>query len=518
MASPDMRLLLHVLQERNIPLGEDDIAWAFEGKKTRDDATAWVKEYLGSSTLLSRDELRFYEKHGISTTQGDVLPGRPLDDNEFEAAIDSLEASTAAIDRQCQMLEQQKLALQKLKSQNGHNDAEFLAREKRQQKFAREKAQLDFDIDELSLAVKDRLRTSVKQNNASTASFDASVNRLLEKDDRLLDGLQKLLPKLGDSSMDKNGASEIEQLCATLTDLSAQSIRARLDSTYRQSLLDYSRRATSTGSLSDQQAKQRETLRAELEELGGEIEGLVSIVVDNQYRKSLKSGQVSARAEGQAQKAKLAEYSVAALVYLTSRLDAISSHVQHLHAHGSALRSVSRTLEGVVIVEQAKSGAPTPSTPTTDRQASARGLKPLRLVQANMSETQDPAIPFLRGHDVRLSEPVDSTKLASVLDTASHEKQDKLHALRKSTEETITDAIAQSLAKSDANVHELLRAVYAQSQHGNIQLVDGQIQSSLDDLEHNTQRIGDEMRELDIDQIAKVVRRKQEAALRQLGG
>lgn len=525
MTSTESRHLLRVLQDRNIALSEADVVSAFQDKTTRDKATSWAREYLGSATLLTKEEVRFYERQGGSAVSDSVPHGRPLDDDELEAAIDSLEASTAAIDRQCQIMEQQKVALQKLKSQNTHSDSSFLAQEKRLQKYTREKAQLDLEIDELSATTKDRLRTYMKQTDATTGSLEASLNRLLEKDDRLIDGLQKLLPKLADTALDRDETQEVEQLCATLTDLSVSSIRSRLDSTYRQTLLEYTRRQKSPSmTLTDQQAKQRETLRAELEELGGEIEGLVTIVIDNQYRKSLKSGLTSARSEGHAQKAKWAEYTVTALVYLKDRLDAISGHVQHLHAHRAALRSISRTLEeAIAVTEQARPGAVnnnTPSTPTNrDRTNAAKGLKPLRLVQANISETQDPVISFLHEHNIRVGggggEPpaADLSKLTPLLDAAISNQTATLDALQKTTEETMTTSILQSLAKSDADLHALLSAVYASSPYGEVKLIDAQTQAALEELEHQTQCIGDEMRELDIEGIARAVKRKQEEAL-----
>lgn len=526
MTTTESQHLLRVLQDRNIALSEADVVSAFQDNTTRDKATSWAREYLGSATLLTKEEVRFYERQGASVVSDSVPYGRPLDDDELEAAIDSLEASTAAIDRQCQIMEQQKVALQKLKSQNTHSDSSFLAQEKRLQKYTREKAQLDFEIDELSATTKDRLRTCMKQTDATTGSLDASLNRLLEKDDRLIDGLQKLLPKLADTALDRDETQEVEQLCATLTDLSVSSIRSRLDSTYRQTLLEYTRRQKSTSmTLTDQQTKQRETLRAELEELGGEIEGLVTIVIDNQYRKSLKSGLTSARSEGHAQKAKWAEYTVTALVYLKDRLDAISGHVQHLHAHRAALRSISRTLEeAIAVTEQARPGAVnnnTPSTPTNrDRQNAAKGLKPLRLVQANISETQDPVISFLHEHNIRVGgggEPsADLSKLTPILDAAISNQTATLDALQKTTEETITTSILQSLAKSDADLHALLSAVYASSPYGEVKLIDAQTQVALEELEHQTQCIGDEMRELDIEGIARAVKKKQEEALKNM--
>lgn len=527
MTTTESQHLLRVLQDRNIALSEADVVSAFQEKTTRDKATSWAREYLGSATLLTKEEVRFYERQGASAVSDSVPYGRPLDDDELEAAIDSLEASTAAIDRQCQIMEQQKVALQKLKSQNTHSDSSFLAQEKRLQKYTREKAQLDLEIDELSATTKDRLRTCMKQTDATTGSLDAGLNRLLEKDDRLIDGLQKLLPKLADTALDRDETQEVEQLCATLTDLSVSSIRSRLDSTYRQTLLDYTRRQKSPSmTLTDQQTKQRETLRAELEELGGEIEGLVTIVIDNQYRKSLKSGLTSARSEGHAQKAKWAEYTVTALVYLKDRLDAISGHVQHLHAHRAALRSISRTLEeAIAVTEQARPGAVnnnTPSTPTNrDRQNAAKGLKPLRLVQANISETQDPVISFLHEHNIRVGggEPAataDLSKLTPLLDAAISNQTATLDALQKTTEETMTTSILQSLAKSDADLHALLSAVYASSPHGEVKLIDAQMQVALEELEHQTQCIGDEMRELDVEGIARAVKRKQEEALKNM--
>lgn len=49
--------LINVLKERGIPLGDDDVSWAFASGKTRDQSIAWVKEYLQDATLLSKDEL-----------------------------------------------------------------------------------------------------------------------------------------------------------------------------------------------------------------------------------------------------------------------------------------------------------------------------------------------------------------------------------------------------------------------------------------------------------------------------
>jgi hypothetical protein len=49
--------LLNALKERNIPVGAEDVAWAFASPKTRDEMISWVKEHLHDNNLLTADEL-----------------------------------------------------------------------------------------------------------------------------------------------------------------------------------------------------------------------------------------------------------------------------------------------------------------------------------------------------------------------------------------------------------------------------------------------------------------------------
>lgn len=52
--------LLAILEERDIPLGRDDVAWAFERPDSSRGLTAWIAEYLTPATLLSKGELQLY--------------------------------------------------------------------------------------------------------------------------------------------------------------------------------------------------------------------------------------------------------------------------------------------------------------------------------------------------------------------------------------------------------------------------------------------------------------------------
>ena len=69
MASKELYHLLRILDERDIALGRDDVAWAFDSLVTRDEVRSWVQEYLTPACLLSKDELRL-SVHKIRLTRG----------------------------------------------------------------------------------------------------------------------------------------------------------------------------------------------------------------------------------------------------------------------------------------------------------------------------------------------------------------------------------------------------------------------------------------------------------------
>jgi hypothetical protein len=116
--------LLTVLKERGIPLGSDDISWAFASAKTRDQSIAWVKEYLQDVTLLTNDELHMLEASRIPPNLvGDPTQQVVVQDQDLKAAIESLQASTAMIEKHSQALEVQRDALLAFQDQGMNRSA-----------------------------------------------------------------------------------------------------------------------------------------------------------------------------------------------------------------------------------------------------------------------------------------------------------------------------------------------------------------------------------------------------------
>ena len=449
-------------------------------------------------------------------THQQTAVSRPLSDEALEAAIISLEASTAAIEKQYEALESQRRALDELKARNTVDRSPTPSSGLQRKKFARQRAELDFDIEELSHALHSRVKAATKQADSITADHPSHVERLLDKDNRLLDGLHKLLPVVSRSASRDDDSTETEKLCATLTMLYTKEIQARLDAAYVQSLATASQQPVGSRepNISTQQVKQRETLTADLSELGSEVDGLIAIVIENRYQKPLKQSQESMRAELQAQKASWGQFVKTTLQYLIARLDRAADQMKHVHAHKAALRSIGVSLNELVAASTSDASAQN-SSAAADK-SNARGLKPLRLVQANMSETQDPAAQLFRQLGVRTGDFGDVNKLRKTLDAVLRERTDSLSQLSRSTELGTKHAMAQSLDRAEADIQKLLTAVYAHTQYGSVSLVAPQVQADLNELERQTQRLGDDMRDLDIDGTIMATRAKLEEITQKL--
>jgi hypothetical protein len=253
-------------------------------------------------------------------------------------------------------------------------------------------------------------------------------------------------------------------------------------------------------------------MRAELEELCREIDGLSTMVVESQYRTPILKALEAAKTDSDDDKAQWMQYMRATLQYLTARLECLEDGTQQLRSQHSALKTVSTALDGILAMTVDRK-QPSKSLSQSPSKASQKGLKPLRLVQANLSESQDPAAQLLRHLDVRATDSRDAVQLAESLETAMREKDRNLSTLAARTETTVADQISRSIAKANANAQPLLSGVYAYSPFGNFNLVSNEATEGIAQLERKTQSLSDAMRELDVERIGRVIREKQQLLL-----
>jgi hypothetical protein len=420
-----------------------------------------------------------------------------------------LEASTASIEKQCQLLEAQKKALLEIQARNVSSQTDGV-RAQRSNKFTREKSQAEFEASELADALQSKIERSSKQSQIASDGIQSTVERVLEKDDRLLDGLQKVLPQLSDAATGSESSGEIERLCQALASYSSAEIHTRIDSAFHTAAQTNGNQANDTHPLSI--SSQSESLQAELEELCREIDGLSTMVVDAQYRNPILNALKAAKSDSEDDKSQWMQYMSSTLQHLIARLECLDDGTQQLRSQNSALKTVSTALDSVLAMSVERK-RPTQALTQSPSKASQKGLKPLRLVQANLSESQDPAAQLLRHLDVRVADSRDSLQLAESLEAAVKDKHVKLTALSTRTEVVVTDQISRTMAKAEANSHVLCSGVYTYSPFGTVNLVSGDVTEGIDRLEQKTQSVSDEMRELDLEKLGGVVRGKHNALL-----
>ena len=408
----------------------------------------------------------------------------------------------------------QKKALQEIQARNVSSQTERI-KAQRSSKSTRERAQAEFEASELASSLQSRVEQSVKLSENATDGVQSTVERLLEKDDRLLDGLQKVLPELSDARTEFGSPNKVDSLCKALIAYSSAEINARIDAAFSSATLStgvQSNGHTNGTRTPSTTSSQGESLRAELEELCREIDGLSTMAVDNQYRNPISKALVAAKSDSDNDKAQWVTYMHDVLQHLIGRLEKLEDGTLQLRSQNSALRTISTALDSVLAmtVERNPSFQALAQSPS---KTSQKGLKPLRLVQANLSESQDPAAQLLRHLDVRVADSRDSVRLAESLATAVKDKHEKLAALSKRTEVAIIDQISGSFATADANSQALRSGVCTYSPYTSVNLVSSDITDGIDSLEQKTQSISDEMRKLDLDKIGSLVREKQKTVL-----
>lgn len=473
---------------------------------------------------------RYFQKFPASTDQwdssekqGHVLlksnahesSGRALTDTGVETAIRSLERSTATIEKQCQLLEAQKRALEHIKTRHA-GEGWSVGHDQQQRRATIEKAQLDFEVNELAESLKLQLKTSRKDVDGAVLSLPSSLERLLERDDRQLDWLHKVLPHITGADSNDDITEEVNRLCEALTCLNAQEVRLRIDTAFEQCTRfsgSSSNGEVDYAAASERLHKQRDSLRQELEELLKEIDGLATMAVDAQYRVPITRELKTSKVTSDMETARWSKYVAAALQHLTARLDALGAHADHLHAHQNAVKDVSAAFDAVLAFstttskQDIQSAVQSPTTPI------AKGLKPLRLVQANFSEPQDPTSQLLRHFEICGTEESDRPHLSRTLARTANERHESLTELSRNTERFISDLLAESIFKANSDSRDLLRAVYSYSQYSSLRIVDRDVEAGLADLEVRTQDLGARMRDMDFDDIAGVIKRKQKAIL-----
>ncbi|KAG9694454.1 hypothetical protein KCU95_g5631, partial [Aureobasidium melanogenum] len=517
-SAASLNRLLAVLAERDIGLGYDDLAWLFESPQTSDSMISWVHEYLTSSTLLSPEEL---DMHAYISQSNYKIPSshgmpRPMQEPDFESAIDSLEASTAAIEKQTAILEAQRDALKKLQHLNRQPSSTVSDSDEKRSSQARAKAQLDLETKELTDSIQQRVNVTKRHADSSLNLLRTSSQRQLEKDDRLLDGLQKVMFKLAPLESSEKQLPDSNALSRALVKLESKIIKDRTNATYLGALESL---ADETDDFEHQDsahaAQEAYALAEELESLITEVDSVLDMAISRRYRAPIINALKLSDAQAQLEQQNWFEYVVRTLDELARKTEDLALCTQDALAYTTAISQVSDVLAETL---------PPPTQPPSrlDRKPSTRGPSPQKTMNPILHRqgAKDPALEMLGYHSIRIptESGTDSESVSQALHSAVLERQSRLQDLQKSTESSIAAQVAESINNADGDLQTLLGALYAYSPHSTVHLADSKVKKRLEYLDHEIERLGDGIKRLDVDQLAEVEQKRLSAALDRSSG
>ena len=249
---------------------------------------------------ISQSNYKLPSNHGLP---------RPMQEHDFESAINSLETSTAAIEKQTAILEAQRDALKKLQNLNRTPTSTISDNDEKRANQSRTKAQLDLETNELTESIQQRVTVTKRHAESSLNMLKTSSRRQLDKDDRLLDGLQKVMFKLAPLESSKKRLPDFNTLSHALVKLESKIIKNRTNTTYLEVLDGLADETDDFEHQSNAQAAQEAyALAEELESLITEVDSVLDMTISRRYRAPIVNALKLSDAQAQLEQQSWLEY------------------------------------------------------------------------------------------------------------------------------------------------------------------------------------------------------------------
>ncbi|KXG54711.1 uncharacterized protein PGRI_078550 [Penicillium griseofulvum] len=234
----DTLKFISILKDRDIPVEQEVIVSVFDDRNAQ-----WASEHLRPDTLLSKDELALYLKLENSGALQPILHNpdlgatRPILEDELRNTIESLEASTATIQKQTETLKFQCASLNKqlgLEHKVEQQRSRDIARLQKKHEAGRQNTTMA--AVELADELEAGFRTATDKSGAESKRILASLSTRLKQDDKVLASLETLMSNIKYRGNDASTVKRTNHLSVTLSDYVAEEIHYRLDRIYLETI------------------------------------------------------------------------------------------------------------------------------------------------------------------------------------------------------------------------------------------------------------------------------------------
>lgn len=129
--------------------------------------------------------------------------------------------------------------------------------------------------------------------------------------------------------------------------------------------------------------------------------------------------------------------------------------------------------------------------------------------------SKDSALEVLGYYGIRLPTEAgaDPDAVSQALQSAVSDRQSRLQDLSKSTELSLAAQVAESVNSADGELQTLMGALHAYSPYSTVHLADSRVKQRLEHLDHDIEKLGDGIKRLDVDRLAKAEQARLSAAL-----
>ncbi|CAO2652854.1 Nn.00g022650.m01.CDS01 [Neocucurbitaria sp. VM-36] len=474
--------LLNVLEERGLNVDLDKILLGFENEETKQQAAAWVEEYLHEDTLLTKEELELYQtlkKKGLlHQYESEGEPVRPILDQEIASAIESLQSSTAAIEQQCKVLEVQKAALMRLKALDKPNMTVEHTRNERRRKEGQEKARLDVAVDDVSTSVIEQLAEAQREIDTEKSTLKSYLAERLSSDDQILSRLPGIVSQIMTEPQASEDEKSVEQWCKAIIAFRTAEIKARVDTVYLNTLSGHSVEDSEKAS-NEEMMGRKAALQAEMEELHSEIASVAEMVVEHDIRKPMTEMKDRKDRENTQARGAWLSYVLSTLEYMGKRLDTITNSANDFDEIQQALAHINSA--AVKRVPDTHAAAPTLTRKRTTSGPSAftpmvklKPTKTFNLPAALQDALRHAGISFNQDNIEALQDSLIQAQL---------ERDNKLQDHYESNSNSMHDRLAERSSKADGDLRVILNALYKHTPFQQISLTKPKIDEQLKAME-----------------------------------
>ncbi|KAH6606929.1 hypothetical protein Trco_006082 [Trichoderma cornu-damae] len=459
----------------------------------------WASLHLTTDNLLTPDELAIYsvlDRNGqvdILANLHDLSEVQGITEDDVKVAIDELRRSTESITKQSEALRQQQDALSRLVRKRAEN----VARRRdldldKQSKSESERQRVAAEVEAASQSLAFRISDLEEQGTQAGSNLNGTLGEIFRSDDRLLANLQKLGWELEQPDPDETSKiDKLRETCSRLVKITVETVRARLDTTYMDTLMEAERSGRVRPSTDDEV----KALEAEVESLHSEILSVVEISMEQQYLNpalktlSIEGGQSATRTSN------ALEYIDKCLDHLLGRLDTIQGRIETHLSHQAAAASLIATAKTEMAVEisppvkqSSSSSAPvsifptSPSkanTPARKQRSNTVGSHHRRRSSGVVDEPPLDSLMYALSVPSSVSEETEGRAQIVALSKILEERWSKCNEIARNAQETFEMGALAQLNDTRLAIQLVRDSVLAESPFNEPRLVDPEISGSI---------------------------------------